>query len=277
MEAPLMAKTHKSKSTLKDRVRRMFKNNELCTLAFDALEEDIEVQTLLEDSNRMAIDRLGYSDHGHIHSLIVTMNGMRLFRILTDVVSPTIVQEETGTIEDAQLIVLLGCYLHDVGMSVHREGHHEFSVSIALPILNRILAKVYPKDLHKQVHVRGHVLHAIQAHDKVISPSTIEAGIVGIADALDMTKGRARIPFEAGSVNIHSASAMAIERVTIHRGKDRTVRIEVSMSNASGIFQIQELLEKKIESAEQLTGHIELYAVMTGSEDRILSEQLRIL
>ncbi|TXT56950.1 MAG: hypothetical protein BAJATHORv1_20548 [Candidatus Thorarchaeota archaeon] len=272
-----MAKAHKSKSTLKQRVRRMFKNNELCTLAFDALEDDIEVQTLLEDSNRMAIDRLGFSDHGHIHSLIVTMNGMKLFQALKGVVSPTIVQEDTGTIKDAQLIVLLACYLHDIGMSVHRERHNEFSVTIALPILSRILAKAYPKDIHKQVHVRGHILHAIQAHDKVITPSTIEAGIVGIADALDMTKGRARIPFEAGSVNIHSASAMAIERVTIRKGEDRPVRIEVFMSNASGIFQIQELLEKKIEIATQLAGHIELYAVMTGQEDRILSEQLRIL
>lgn len=263
--------------TLKDRVRKQFKGNKICELAFDMLERDVEVQTTLEDSNRMAIDRMGYSDHGHTHSLIVTMNGLKLLNTLSMGVQPSIVQEGTGTFEDAQLIIFLACYLHDMGMSVHRQGHSEFSVALTLPILDRILAKTYPRDRRKQVHIRNHVLHAIHSHDKMIHPETIEAGIVGIADATDMTRGRARIPFEAGSVNIHSASAMAIERVIIKRGEEKTVRIEVLMNNASGIFQIQELLEQKIKSATQLIDHIELYAVMAGREDRILDEKLRVL
>ncbi len=266
-----------SRKTLSDRVRRLFRKNQLCLTAFDSLESNLEVQTILEDTNRMAIDRLGYSDHGHIHSLIVTKNGMELLDTLGTEVQPTIVQEETGTFQDAQLIVLLGCYLHDLGMSVHRENHNEFSVFLAKPIVDGILEKVYPDDKHKQVHVRGHVLHAIYSHDKFIRPTTIEAGVVGVADALDMTSGRARIPFEAGSVNIHSASAMAIRRVRIRKGTKKTVRIEIEMSNASGIFQIQELLEKKIRSAPQLLDHIELYVVMSSQEERILTKELQIL
>ncbi len=272
-----MAKGHKSRITLKDRVRKLFKDNELCTTAFDILEHDIEIQTILEDTNRMAIDRMGYSDHGHTHSLIVTKNGMKLLDAIVKGVEPTIVQEGTGTYQDSQLIVMMGCYLHDIGMSVHREDHHIFSVGLATHILNRILPQVYPKDIHKQVHVRGHILHAIYGHDKEIAPSTVEAGVVGIADALDMTKGRARIPFEMGSVNIHSASAMSIHRVKIKQGEKKTVRIEVIMSNASGIFQIQELLEKKIRSAVQLIDHIELVAIMSEKEDTIIGEQLQIL
>ena len=268
---------HKHRPTLKDRVRKLFKDNKLCLVAFDALEKDIEVQTMLEDTNRMAIDRMHYSDHGHTHSLIVVKNGMELLTMLSKGVEPTIVQEGTGTYEDAQLIVMMGSYLHDIGMVVHRDDHHIFSVSLATHILNRILPKVYPKDIHKQVHVRNHILHAIYSHDKTITPSTIEAGIVGIADALDMTKGRARIPFEAGSVNIHSASAMSIHRVKIKKGEHKTARIEVIMSNASGIFQIQELLEKKIRSASQLVEHIELIATMSEKEDSIIGEPLRIL
>lgn len=263
--------------TLKDRVRRLFQSNELCVTAFDALENDAEVQTILEDTNRMAIDRMGFSDHGHTHSLIVTKNGIELLDKLSKGVQPTIVQEGTGTFDDAQLIVLLAGYLHDIGMSVHRENHDQFSVFLAKPVIDRILQKVYPSDTHKQIHIRGHVLHAMYSHDKVIVPHTIEAGIVGIADALDMTAGRARIPFEAGSVNIHSASAMAIRKVSIKKGENKTVRIEVEMMNASGIFQIQELLEKKIRSAPQMTDHIELYAIMSGKEERILSEEIRVL
>jgi len=272
-----MVKTQKHRQTLKDRVRRLFKKNPICLTAFDELERDIEVQTMFQDINRMAIDRLGYSDHGHIHSLIVVKNGMQLLSKLEKGLKSTVEQEETGTFEDAQLIVMVACYLHDIGMSVHRENHNIFSVSLATPILDRVLKKVYPEDLHKRTHVRGHILHAILCHDKFITPNTIEAGVVGIADALDMTKGRARIPFELGSVNIHSASALAIESVKIKKGEKKTVRIEVLMNNASGIFQIQELLEKKIRSSPQIVDHIELLAIMSEQGEAIIADELRIL
>lgn len=272
-----MTKSPKQRTTLKDRVRRALQKNERCLIAFDELENDIEVQTLLDDSNRMAIDRMGYSDHGHVHSLIVSQYGIKLMRKITKGLTPTIVKEEMGDEKDAELIVLLGCYLHDIGMAAGRANHEEFSVVFAKPILNRILAKVYPDDLRKQVHIRSDIMHAIYCHDKAATPMTVEAGVVGVADALDMTKGRARIPFEAGSVNIHSASAMAIENVKIRFGDKKTVRIEVVMNNASGIFQIQELLEKKIRNAPSLIDHIELYAVMSSESNKIIEEELRVL
>ncbi|UCE10565.1 MAG: HD domain-containing protein [Candidatus Thorarchaeota archaeon] len=268
---------HQLKGTLSRSLKRLFKDNKLCVLAFDIIDSDVEIQTMLEDSNRMAIDRMGFSDHGQTHSLIVSMNGLKLLNTLRFGLEPTIVQEGTGTFEDAQLIVLLSCYLHDIGMSIHRDRHNDFSIELVVPILNKILEKVYPRNLRKRTHVRGHILHAMYCHDKHVNPETVEGGVVGIADATDMTKGRARIPFELGSVNIHSASAMSIERVKIKKGEEKTVRIEVVMNNASGIFQIQELLERKIRSAAQLVDHIELYVVMTQTEDRILREEFRIL
>ncbi len=272
-----MAKAQKHRQTLKDRVRRQFKNNQICLTAFDELEKDIEVQTILEDTNRMAIDRMGYSDHGHVHSLIVVKYGMQLLNALERGVKSTIEQEETGSFEDAQLVVMIACYLHDIGMAVHRENHNIFSVTLAAPIIDRILQKVYPKDIRKRIHIKGHILHAILCHDKFITPNTIEAGVVGIADALDMTKGRARIPFELGTVNIHSTSAMAIESVKIKKGEEKTVRIEVLMTNASGIFQIQELLERKIKSAPKVADHIELVSIMSERAEAIIDKELRIL
>jgi metal-dependent HD superfamily phosphatase/phosphodiesterase len=225
----------------------------------------------------MAIDRMGYSDHGHTHSLIVVMNGVKLLKTLSTGIQPTIVKEGTGNMDDSELVVMLGCYLHDTGMTVARENHDIFTVVLTNSILDRILHEIYPNDRRKQVHIKGHVLHAIYCHDTAAGPLTVEAGIIGIADALDMTKGRARIPFEAGSVNIHSASAMAIEKVQILKGTEKTVRIEVTMNNASGIFQIQELLEKKIRNARGLMAHIELYAIMSPKADAILKEELRVL
>jgi metal-dependent HD superfamily phosphatase/phosphodiesterase len=273
-----MAKTQKARYTLKDRVRKALKDNKLCKTALDELERDIEVQTLLEDSNRMAIDRMGYSDHGHTHSLIVAMNGVKLIQALSHGLEPSIVQEGTGGQDDAELVVFLGCYLHDIGMVVARNNHDIFTVMLATPILDRILVKIYPDDRHRQVHIRGHILHAIYSHDMAAPPLTVEAGVVGVADALDMTKGRARIPFEAGSVNIHSTSAMAIEDVRIRKGEKRTVRIDVIMNNATGLFQIQELLEKKIRGAPKLREHIELYAIMSEKADSIITtDELQVL
>jgi len=47
---------------------------------------------------------------------------------------------------------------------------------------------------------------------ETFSHVSVEAGIVEIADAIDMTEGRSRIPFEAGQVNIHSVSAQAVDK-----------------------------------------------------------------
>ncbi|HXJ66188.1 MAG TPA: hypothetical protein VNN79_20700, partial [Actinomycetota bacterium] len=49
---------------------------------------------------------------------------------------------------------------------------------------------------------------------------------------------RSRIPFERGSVSIHSLSAAAIEDVTITDGKTHPVRIDIHMNNSSGIYQV---------------------------------------
>ena len=45
------------------------------------------------------------------------------------------------------------------------------------------------------------------------SRSRSRPGILRVADALDMAKGRSRIPFERGHVSMHSLSAAAIDEV----------------------------------------------------------------
>src|SRR5213076_1857051 len=89
-------------------------------------------------------------------------------------------------------------------------------------------------------------LHAIIGHRRRGDPFTLEAGIVRVADALDMARGRSRVPFEAGHQNIHSLSAYAIEEVKLSAGRDKAVRIEIQMSNSAGIFQVDELLATQL-------------------------------
>ena len=94
------------------------------------------------------------------------------------------------------------------------------------------------------------VLHTIIAHRKNGIPYTIEAGIVRVADALDMSKGRSRIPYEAGNVNIHSVSAAAIDSVEINESSDKIIQIVITMNNSAGIFQVDELLKSKLKGSK---------------------------
>ena len=120
--------------------------------------------------------------------------------------------------------------------------------------------------------VVSEVLHAIIAHHWDVPCLTLEAGAVKVADALDMTQGRSRIPFEAGSVNIHSVSAMAIDSVDIEPGEDRPIRLSISLRNAAGIFQVDELLKRKLNNSS-LKPYIEVVAQMSGEDEPRLFER----
>ena len=119
-------------------------------------------------------------------------------------------------------------------------------------------------------------LHAIIGHRRRGDPFTIEAGIVRVADALDMARGRSRVPFEAGHQNIHSLSAYAIEEVKIVlRASDRAVRVEIAMSNSAGIFQVDELLATKLRGSG-LEQHIEVIARIEAEHEQRLLPVFRI-
>jgi hypothetical protein len=94
---------------------------------------------------------------------------------------------------------------------------------------------------------------------------------VKIADALDMEQGRARIPYETGKVDIHSYSAIAIEKVKIEEGSEKPITINIEMSNPAGIFQVDNLLWTKIEGSG-LEGYVRVEAVIKeGDKSRTLT------
>jgi hypothetical protein len=100
---------------------------------------------------------------------------------------------------------------------------------------------------------------------------TLEAGVVRIADALDMAKGRSRIPFASGSLSIHSVSAAAIEGVTLEHGTERAISVVVDMSNSAGLFQLDQLLREKLKGSG-LEPHIEIRAKLGEEEKRLLTD-----
>jgi metal-dependent HD superfamily phosphatase/phosphodiesterase len=86
-----------------------------------------------------------------------------------------------------------------------------------------------------------------------------------VADGTDMAEGRARIPYKTGKVDIHSLSALAIERVEITEGTEKPVRLMVHMDNVAGVFQAEEVLGRKIRTSG-IQGLVEVTALENGRE-----------
>ncbi len=234
----------------------------------ERVNADAELIQLWKCSNVNAVDRAGMNDHGEVHIRIVANAALRLLRLLIEAgVQPGAVTNHGLSAEDAEVIVVLAACLHDIGIAVHREDHERYSVMLGYPKARQLLAGIY--DEPALTAIAAEAMHAIIAHQWDVHCLTIEAGAVKVADALDMTEGRSRIPFEAGQVNIHSVSAMAIDAVKIEKGEDRPVRIVVSLSNSAGIFQVDELLKRKLKNST-LAPYVQVEARIEGETERRL-------
>ena len=105
------------------------------------INADDDLYTLWLAANVNAIERLGMTDHGPVHVKIVMNIAVRMIRLLQDAgVVPSVVTNYGMLNEDAEVIVALAALLHDIGMSINREGHEEFSLFLADQKLRAILA-----------------------------------------------------------------------------------------------------------------------------------------
>jgi uncharacterized protein len=238
------------------------------------INADDELYALWSAANVTSINRLGMTDHGPVHVKIVMNIATRLFRLLMDArIEPNVVKDHGLTEADAGVVVALAALFHDLGMSIHRADHEDYSLFIAQEKLREVLSDEY--DIGTATIVRSEVLHAIIAHRSGGKPLTLEAGIVRIADALDMAKGRSRIPFEEGSVSIHSVSAAAIDQVHIERGELKPIRLRIEMTNSAGVFQLDQLFREKLRGSG-LEAYIEVEAVIEGEVEKQLITGFRL-
>ena len=243
------------------------KGNKKLDQILSKVRDHIQLETILECSNITAIDRMGLTDHGPTHVAIVSNIALKLLRNLIGAGIQTSIEKNYALApEDAEVVVVLASILHDIGHFIHRTHHTEFSLFLANSILPDLLSEAY--NTREATIVSSETMHAIACHDLVHIPLTLEAGVVCIADALDMKEGRARIPFTAGKIDIHSVSALAIENVEIGSG-EKPIVILIKMSNSSGIFQIDNLLKPKL-IASGLEDHIQINVEIEGSEKKIL-------
>jgi metal-dependent HD superfamily phosphatase/phosphodiesterase len=255
-------------------IRLPARHNPRLQQVVDRVNADDELYTLWQVNNVNAVQRLAMNDHGPVHVQIVTNIALKLLRLLVDHgVTPSVVKGHNLTIEDAEVIVVLASLLHDIGMSIHRVDHELYSLFLAQPKIKELLEGIY--DLPAKTILSSEILHAIISHRAGGLPATLEAGVVRVADALDMAQGRSRIPFQEGKIDIHSVSATAIEHVTIEQGEIKAIRIVVRMNNSAGIFQLDELLKEKLEGSG-LEPYVEVEATIEGESEKKLIQTFRI-
>jgi uncharacterized protein len=240
----------------------------------ERVNADPQIKAWWHVSNVNAVKRLDINDHSWVHIQIVANIALKLLRQLTKHgVEAGVVRDYGMSADDAEVVVVLGALLHCVGMAVHRDSHEDWSMMLAEPKLRELLDGVY--DEPDTTVVASEVLQTITSHREYGRPLTLEAGIVRVADALDMAEGRSRIPFQHGRVSIHSLSAAAIESVEIKDGEHAPILIEIVMNNSSGIYQVDELLKAKLRGSG-LEPHVEVVARIDTEAEKSLIPLYRL-
>ncbi|MGO9499846.1 MAG: phosphohydrolase [Solirubrobacteraceae bacterium] len=257
------------------RIRAPTRGNRRLERFLEAVNADSHVKALWHVSAVNASRRLGLTDHSWVHIQIVLNIGLRLARILfRRGISPSVTADYGMSDHDAEVVIAAACLFHCVGMSIHRNDHERYSLFLTADRLGSLLAGIYEEP--EQTVIVSEAMHAIIGHrSRGGEPFTVEAGILRVADALDMARGRSRMEFEAGRLDIHSISAYAIEDVKISPGQDRAVRVEIAMSNSAGIYQVDELLANKLRGSG-LEEHIEVIARIDAEHEKRLLTVFRI-
>ena len=258
--------------SLESKITKRLENSPLCLELVNYLFNDEELQEMQDYANNVSIKRLGYNDHGPVHMRQVAANAIKMLNLLQDSgIKTSLEKEEIGTFEDSMCAVIIAGLMHDLGMMIGRQGHEDMSVILAKPIIERTLMHLFPDNLHRRTVIKSLAIEAIIGHMSSRKIHSIEAGIILIADGCDMTKGRARIPMAINTTprvgDIHKYSANAIERIGIHHGDNKPIRIDIEMSGDVGFFQIEEVLLGKIESSPAKQ-YVELHAGVQGKEPK---------
>ncbi|NJE77193.1 metal-dependent phosphohydrolase [Thermococcus sp. ES12] len=221
-----------------------------------------EYHYYFETTNYIVLNVYGFNDHGPIHVLLTTRRALELLNIIEKFGIQTTAEKLGKPFRWSRFIVAFGALFHDVGNMIHRINHYEFSVFLAEPIIDALVREFESND---PLLLKALTLNAIYTHDEAVPCTTIEGSLVTIADGCDMEAGRSRLVHKKDKVDIHAVSALAIERVEIREGnEEQPILIEIWMKHPAGIFQVDEILTKKVKSS-LLAGKVRL-RIHTGTE-----------
>ncbi|MFQ3320547.1 MAG: metal-dependent HD superfamily phosphatase/phosphodiesterase, partial [Natronomonas sp.] len=251
--------------------------DERLNAVLEKVTSDEEVIAYLEAQNVNPVARKGYNDHGAKHIEIVRNRALCLYDLLKAGGVAFNGADDQGLDEaDESVIIALAATLHDIGHVVHRDDHPYYSIPLAADILDRLLPAFDYYDTADVVRLKGEVLHAILCHHTVEEPLTHEAGVVRVADALDMERGRSRIPYEKGGRGINTISSQAIRNVSLQPGETAPVMVEIEMTDAAGVYQVDELLKHKLHNS-RIEEYVRIAAVnIRATEEEELVERIEM-
>jgi uncharacterized protein len=226
----------------------MIKGYKKTSQAWEILIHETQISVLWEMAGYMTTEKLRMNDHGRTHAMVTAASSMQLLDILyKSGINPDVIESGAGDLDDAFLIVLISSLCHDIGNSIHRSDHLSHSLVLVQPILDKVLPVIY-KNASTSMQIRLFILSSINSHHGDPAPLTIEGSIVSIADASDMTKGRADHSRDMTKASIHAISTLSIDRVNIINGDLKPVEIQITLSHIAGMYQIQETLIPKIKA-----------------------------
>jgi metal-dependent HD superfamily phosphatase/phosphodiesterase len=239
------------------------------------IDSDEEIEAYLDAQNVNPVARKQYNDHGPKHIEIVRNRALCLYDLLKRGSVTFNGARDQADLEEADepVIIALAATLHDIGHVVHRDDHPYYSIPLAADMLDRILEEFY--GLRERIQIKGEILHAIICHHTEEEPLTLEAGVVRVADALDMERGRSRNPYERGGRGINTVSSQAIERVMLKDTPGPTVLVEIAMTNAAGVYQVDNLLKAKIEDSG-LSEFLRIVAINSHKNGEQIVERIEL-
>jgi len=266
-----MMERPKSKFETKLDKELLDKTSDQSRTAVEFLLGNKALEQLMGFCNVVSIERMGINDHGRVHAKITTLNALKIIRLLQEGgVEPNLVKEGVGGFEDARLVVAVSGFLHDLGMSVGRQEHETNSVAIGDPFILGVLRHVY-RDESMIFILRSYIFECILGHMGHLPVSSIESGIILVADGCDMEYGRARVAAkrrrEPHVGDIHAHSALSVTNVELVKGEKKPLQILIQMKDATGIFQVEEVLMGKI-AHSAIRPYIEL-SVQIGEEPKM--------
>ena len=233
-----------SEEKLLSEIKELLDNDKLYALYEDTYRK---YKYYFDTTNYIVLNVYQFNDHGAIHVLLTTRRALEVLKILKKFGIKTTAEKLGKSFEWSKFIVSFGALFHDIGNMIHRDNHYQFSVLLAEPIIDELAKKFEEKDW---LLLKALTLNAIYTHDEAIPCTTIEGSCVAIADGCDMEEGRSRLAYKRDKVDIHAVSALAINKVEIKEGDEKVpIFVEAWMKHLAGIFQVDEILTKKVKSS----------------------------
>jgi len=206
------------------------------------------------------------NDHSVRHAGHVAAFALRILRLLdAHGVAADVVTRHRLSRNDAELVLVAGALLHDVGVAVSRTDHHLHGVALAAGKLEQILRPMYAQ--RERAIVIAEILHAIAEHRSSGRPLSVEAHVLRVADALDMTADRSRLAMAQGVRDLDALSAAAIVDVAVVAGVHRAVKIRITLNGDIGAYQVEHRLRPRIDGSP-LERHISVETVAANPAEQ---------